>query len=308
MKRSILVGLFSIFILAACSSSKPITPPDPAMISTIQTAETALLTNDNTTYLSTICQQDVEASKAKLDGAHIPITVSGSYDASPIVFDMLAHSHNLALLKIVSGKGKINSIVGKDTVTLNLPPLNVSNGIVLKNEGGNWKICFGATDEVAALAPPPSNGHTTFEVVLAFGRIAVFAGSGIVLVLYGLRYMRSASRKNALNLVLQADGIVAPAEIIERGKDFTVTYRYNTADGTVQEQKMRLVPKDYSSLKVGNQIQVRYLPQNPGAHIIESGATMQFTPMNNRVIGFMFLVVGLLVITTTIYAIVVSLH
>lgn len=310
MKRSMLATALSVLFLAACASSKPLVGADRDMIGTIQTYETALLSGNQTVFLSMVCQQDVASMQAKFDQmTAVKLSVTGIYSASSIVFNQVARSDDLVLLDIVSGKGRINTTVGNDSIPLNLPPFSINNKIVLKQENGGWKLCFGATAEALALKPlSTGNSGLTVADVAGLARTFVFAASGLILIFSGLRSLRAADRKASQNRSLQAAGVPTQAEIIDLSKPFTVTYRFATQDGATVEHKTRVVATDYNTLKVGDRLDVRYDPKTPDIQLIERGVTEQYTAQNSRRIAYVYLGVGLLMIATLLVVVLYTLR
>ncbi len=202
--KSIAVVLIGcIVLLAGCSNAQSSVGIEKGMVDAIQNYTSGLYGHDVTRMVAATCKQDVGTAQATIDQR--PLEYTGNFDASGIVFTVEKRSGNLAELRIVSGTGKMNPFL-KSLMFISTPepaailPPNTNNRIVLQNEIGVWKVCFGAIAAMnAVLLPTSSDDFLTIANLIRFFNVAGGLFAGITLLASGRRILRRMTPETPTN-------------------------------------------------------------------------------------------------------------
>jgi Protein of unknown function (DUF3592) len=134
--------------------------------------------------------------------------------------------------------------------------------------------------------------------------LAVTVGIGAFMIWFGRMFMRVSAAAKQVNADLDARGVNAQAQIVNHrdviGKtsSYYITYQYaaTAADGTAQTltNEEAIKSDDYRALNLGDQVTVRYLPDQPKTVRIESGAQETYTPTTWLVSAWVLIVLGAL--------------
>lgn len=302
---AIFLCLIAVLLTASASSASD-ADIEPGMIDAIQAYSTALYSQDAEKAASATCQQDVAGLEKAITVSNLGAALfSGTYDASGIVFTVEKRVGDVVQLRIVSGKGKMNAVILETPQPVDILPPIQNNLVILKHENGAWKVCLSAASVLNAAAAQSAEPSARVANIAGMLRVGLFALSGLVMVFSGGRLARTASRALQTDHAIEEKGITAQAEIMERGAQSRVTYRYSVVqrDGETKVVTRQAPVKslDTHALKVGDHFQVRYLPDDPEAHRIAGGAkAMTASPTSTRIAGFVLIIIGLLAVALAV--------
>lgn len=137
----------------------------------------------------------------------------------------------------------------------------------------------------------------TLRLVVTLASISLFGGC---LLYFGVRILNlvrplMVSRRN-----LQQRGVVTQAEITELVPESNIKFSFSVPDSDGNLKSVLsfadITAADFHRVKVGDLIQVRYLPENPARNVIEQGAKESVTTAKTLLIGLLLAGAGVFVL------------
>ncbi|HVU11441.1 MAG TPA: DUF3592 domain-containing protein [Phototrophicaceae bacterium] len=155
----------------------------------------------------------------------------------------------------------------------------------------------------------PSQAFLVYLIAGFFGLL------GIALLVMGWRYQKRAQSQIVTDDRIETNGVNTEAKITNRRMTdyltdgvvlYFITYQYQTAEAQSFEREAQVPLNQYKKLKVGDQITVRYLPDEPTTSYIQSGMFDAASPQALRTNAITAYVLGtaiLVIVFALIYII-----
>jgi hypothetical protein len=141
------LALLCSIILSACGGGGGNITLDQTMIDTIKGYSEAVMQADTNKLPNYTCEKDVERLKKDFADAGItePVNLDSHLDFTNA--KLTVKNSTADLIRIDTGDNKIQ-IVFKDGEPREFPIPGSINGVIMKKEGGTWKVCYSESGKV----------------------------------------------------------------------------------------------------------------------------------------------------------------